>query len=61
MDFTFRNPLKKVMYESHLINLRMFIELLFQYHGHLSDLEDRIVTLANEVAEYKIIQSIPGI
>ncbi len=39
----------------------MYIELLFHYQGHLSDLEDRIVTLANEMEEYKIIQSIPGI
>jgi transposase len=39
----------------------MYIELLFHYQGHLSDLEDRIVALANELEEYKIIQSIPGI
>ena len=39
----------------------MYIEMLFQYQGHLSELEDRIVTLANEIEEYKIIQSIPGI
>jgi hypothetical protein len=37
------------------------IELLFHYQKHLSDLEDRIVALANEMEEYKIIQSIPGI
>ena len=39
----------------------MYIELLFHYQGHLSDLEDRIVALANELEEYKIIQSLPGI
>ncbi|MFF2591586.1 transposase [Peribacillus butanolivorans] len=39
----------------------MYIELLLHYQGHLSDLEDRIVALANEMEEYKIIQSIPGI
>jgi transposase len=61
MDSASQNPFKKVVYESHLINLRMYIELLFQYQGHLADLEDRIVTLANEVEEYQIIQSIPGI
>ncbi|MGG4202515.1 transposase, partial [Peribacillus frigoritolerans] len=47
--------------QSHVINLRMYIELLFHYQGHLSELEDRIVALANELEEYKIIQSIPGI
>jgi maltodextrin utilization protein YvdJ len=31
----------------------MYIELLFHYQGHLSDLEDRIVALANELEEYK--------
>ncbi|MFD4818449.1 transposase [Peribacillus butanolivorans] len=39
----------------------MYIELLFHYQGHPSDLEDRIVALANEMEEYKIIQLIPGI
>ncbi len=46
-------------YESQVINLH--IELLFHYQGHLSDLENRIVALANELEEYKIFQSIPGI
>ncbi|MFY0781372.1 IS110 family transposase [Peribacillus simplex] len=61
MDSASRNPFQKSVYESHVINLRMYIELLFHYHGHLSDLEDCIVALANELEEYKIIQSIPGI
>ncbi|UYZ01556.1 IS110 family transposase [Peribacillus frigoritolerans] len=61
MDSASRNPFQKNVYESHVINLRMYIELLFHYQGHLSDLEDRIVALANELEEYKIIQSIPGI
>lgn len=39
----------------------MYIEMLFQYQGHLSELEIRIVTLANELEDYKIVQSIPGI
>jgi transposase len=56
-----RNPFQQNVYQSHVINLRMYIELLFHYLGHLSDLEDRIVALANELEEYKIIQSIPGI
>ncbi len=61
MDSPSRNPFQKNVYESHVINLRMYIELLFHYQGHLSDLEGRIVALANEMDEYKIIQSIPGI
>ncbi|MGM0890925.1 MAG: IS110 family transposase, partial [Bacillota bacterium] len=61
MDSASRNPFQKNVYESHVINLCMYIELLFHYQGHLSDLEDRIVALANELEEYKIIQSIPGI
>ncbi|MFJ7994828.1 IS110 family transposase [Peribacillus frigoritolerans] len=61
MDSASRNPFQKNVYESHVINLRMYIELLFHYQGHLSELEERIVALANELEEYKIIQSIPGI
>ncbi|MGE7594268.1 IS110 family transposase [Peribacillus frigoritolerans] len=61
MDSASRNPFQKNVYESHGINLRMYIELLFHYQGHLSELENRIVALANEMEEYKIIQSIPGI
>ncbi|TFH58205.1 hypothetical protein E4J71_25565 [Peribacillus frigoritolerans] len=54
MDSASRNPFPKNGYESHVINLRIYIELLFH------DLEDRTVALANELEEYKIIQSIPG-
>ncbi|MEK4244554.1 IS110 family transposase [Psychrobacillus sp. FSL K6-2684] len=61
MDSATRNPFQKVVYHSHLINLQMYIEMLFQYQGHLSELEIRIVTLANELEDYKIVQSIPGI
>ena len=58
MDSASRNPFQINVYQSHVINLRMYIELLFHYQGHLSELEDRIVALANELEEYKIIQSI---
>jgi transposase len=61
IDSASRNPFQKVVYQSHLITLRMYIDLLFHYQEHLSDLEDHIVTLANDMREYKIIQSIPGI
>jgi hypothetical protein len=59
MDSASRNPFQKNVYESHVINLRMY--MLFHYQGHLSVLEDRIVALSNEMEEYKIIQSIPRI
>lgn len=61
MDSASRNPFQKVVYVSHLINLQMYIELLFQYQGHLSELENHIVSLASELEEYKVVQSIPGI
>jgi transposase len=61
MEAAMRNPFQKVVYQSHLINLQMYIEMLFQYQGHLSILEKRIVTLANDLEDYKIVQSIPGI
>ena len=61
MDSAMRNPFQKVVYQSHLINLQMYIKMLFQYQGHLSILENRIVTLASELEDYEIVQSIPGI
>lgn len=61
MDSASRNPFQINVYQSHVINLCMYIELLFHYQGHISELEDRIVARANELEEYKIIQSIPGI
>jgi transposase len=56
-----RNPFQKTLYESHLFSLEMYIKMLLQYQEHLSKLENEIDTLAGEVEEYKIIQSIPGI
>ena len=61
VDAATRNPFQKVVYQSHLINLHMYIEMLFQHQGHLSILENRIVTLANELEDYKVVQSIPEI
>lgn len=49
------------MYQSHLFNLNMYIDILFHYQGHLSELESQMISLASEIEEYKIIQSIPGI
>jgi transposase len=56
-----RNPFKRTLYQSYLISLEMYIQMLLQYQEHLSKLEDQIGALAGEIEEYKIIQSIPGI
>ncbi len=39
----------------------MYIQMLLQYQEHLSKLDDQIDALAEEIEEYKIRQSIPGI
>ena len=56
-----RNPFREARYQSHLINLEMYINMLLQYKEHLSKLEKEIDALAKEIEEYKIILSIPGI
>lgn len=56
-----RNPFKSTFYQSHLISLEMYIQMLLQYQEHLAKLDDQIDALAGEIEEYKIIQSIPGI
>jgi transposase len=55
------NPFQKTLYQSHLISMSMYINMLLQYKEHLSKLEAEIDALAKEIEEYKIIQSIPGI
>lgn len=52
-----QNPFQKVLYQSHLINLSMYIDILFHYQGHLSELESQMVSLANEIEEYQIKNS----
>lgn len=56
-----RNPFQKTAYQSHLISLELYISLLLQYQEHLFSLQDQIDALAEEVEEYEIIRSIPGI
>jgi transposase len=56
-----RNPFQKTLYQSHLLSLSMYINMLIQYKEHLSELDAEIDTLAKEIEEYKILQSIPGI
>jgi transposase len=61
MAAALRNPFRDAAYQSHLISLELYIHLLLQYKEHLSKLKKQIDALANELEEYKIILSIPGI
>ncbi len=56
-----RNPFEKTVYQSHILSLGMYIDIILQYKEHLSTLESEIDALAKEVEEYSIIKSIPGI
>ncbi len=56
-----RNPFEKTVYQSHILSLGMYINILLQYKEHLSKLEAEIDTLAKEMEEYNIVKSIPGI
>lgn len=56
-----RNPFRKPPFHSHLISLEMYVSMLLHYREHLSALEKQMDALANELEEYQIIQSIPGI
>jgi len=56
-----RNPFEKTVYQSHILSLSMYINILLQYKEHLSKLETEIDALAKEIEEYTIIKSIPGI
>jgi transposase len=55
-----RNPFESTIYQSHILSLGMYIEMLLQYKEHLSKLEAEIDVLAKEIEEYTIIKSIPG-
>ncbi len=56
-----RNPFERAVYQSHILSLGMFITIILQYKEHLSKLESEIDTFAQEIEEYEIIKSIPGI
>ncbi len=56
-----RNPYRKAPFQSHLISLEMYVSMLLHYREHLTALEKQLDALANEIEEYQIIQSIPGI
>ncbi|MBW7453832.1 IS110 family transposase [Paenibacillus sepulcri] len=56
-----RNPFKKTAFQGHLISLELLNNLLLQYQEHLAKLDKSIEALAEELIEYDLIQSIPGI
>jgi transposase len=49
------------LYQSHIFNLELMINIVLQYQEHLSKLAADIDALAKEIEEYKILQSIPSI
>lgn len=61
IEAALRNPFQNNLYQSHIFNLRMFINIVLQYQEHLSKLAAEIDALAKEIEEYEIIQSIPGV
>ncbi|NQX60601.1 IS110 family transposase [Paenibacillus qinlingensis] len=56
-----RNPFKETAFPSHLISLQLLIKLLLQYQEHLATFIKSVDALAEELLEYELIQSIPGI
>lgn len=56
-----RNPFKETAFSSHLISMQLLINLLLQYQDHLASLNKSIDALVEELLEYDLIQSIPGI
>lgn len=54
-----RNPFEKTVYQSHILSLGMYINMILQYKEHLSKLEAEIDALAKEIEDYNIIKSIP--
>ncbi|MDX8368060.1 IS110 family transposase [Cytobacillus sp. IB215665] len=56
-----RNPFKKTLYQSNLVTLKMYIQMLLQQREFLNILEQEIESLAMQFEEYEILTSIPGI
>jgi transposase len=56
-----KNPFTSTMYQSHIMSIGMYVDMLLQYKEHLSKLEAEIDALAQEIEEYQIIKSVPGI
>jgi transposase len=60
-DAALRNPFQNNLYQSHIFNLEILVSIVLQYQEHLSKIAAEIATLASEIEEYEILQSIPGI
>lgn len=56
-----RNPFQSTLYQSLLVSLNMYIDLLQVYHQQLSTLESEIDQLAVQLEEYELLQTIPGV
>lgn len=56
-----RNPFQNNLYQSHIFNLEILVNIVLQYQEHLAKIAEEIDTLAKEIEEYHILQSIPGI
>ncbi|WP_339146208.1 MULTISPECIES: IS110 family transposase [unclassified Sutcliffiella] len=56
-----RNPFKKTLYQSHLVTLKMYIQMLLQQRKFLNVLEQEIDKLAMHFEDYEILRSIPGV
>lgn len=55
------NPFQSSGCHGHLVSLRMYIQMLFQYQEHLAKLKKEIDALAHTFEDYGLIHSIPGI
>ena len=56
-----RNPFQNNFYQSHIFNLELLTKIVLQYQEHLSKIAEEIDALSNEIEDYKLLQSIPGI
>ncbi len=56
-----RNPFQSQVSHGQLVSLCMYIQLIFQYKEHLSELQKEINVLAESFEDYGLIQSVPGI
>lgn len=56
-----RNPFQHPVCHGHIVSLQMYIQMLFQYQEHLSQLKREIDALARSFEDHGLIQSIPGI
>jgi len=56
-----RNPFQSQISHGQLVSLRMYINMLFQYQEHLTELLKEMSALAKSFEEYRLIQSVPGI